>query len=107
MYIHPNQGIQSSGWNALRVGLVAGLGPGLIVGLGYGGLDYLLHYFLRYALWSAKVVPWNYSRFLDYAAERILLHKVGGGYIFVHRLLLDYFASLDTAPTFTERTGQL
>jgi hypothetical protein len=34
-------------------------------------------------------------RFLDYAAERILLRKVGGGYIFVHRLLLEYFALLD------------
>jgi len=31
------------------------------------------------------------------ATERILLRKVGGGYIFIHRLLLDYFASLDNA----------
>jgi hypothetical protein len=31
-------------------------------------------------------------------AYRLLLRKVGGGYIFVHRLLLEYFASLDTAP---------
>ena len=27
-------------------------------------------------------------------AERIFLRKVGGGYIFVHRLLQDYFAEL-------------
>jgi hypothetical protein len=33
--------------------------------------------------------------FLDEAAERLLLRKVGGGYIFVHRLLLEYFASLE------------
>ena len=33
--------------------------------------------------------------FLNSCAERILLRKVGGGYIFVHRLLLEYFASLD------------
>jgi len=39
-------------------------------------------------------IPWNLGRFLDYAAERIFLQKVGGGYIFVHRLLQDYFASL-------------
>jgi hypothetical protein len=38
----------------------------------------------------------NYPPFLDYAAERILLRKAGGGYIFVHRLLLEYFASLET-----------
>jgi len=39
--------------------------------------------------------PLNYARFLDCAAERIFLRKVGGGYIFVHRLLLEYFASLE------------
>src|SRR5258708_1875641 len=30
----------------------------------------------------------------NYAAERILLRKVGGGYIFIHRLLLEYFAGM-------------
>jgi hypothetical protein len=39
--------------------------------------------------------PLNYVRFLDCAAGRIFLRKVGGGYIFVHRLLLEYFASLE------------
>ena len=38
-------------------------------------------------------IPGNYVRFLDYAAERILLRKVGGGYTFIHRMLLDYFAA--------------
>jgi hypothetical protein len=32
--------------------------------------------------------------FLDEAADRLLLRKVGGGYVFVHRLLLDHFADL-------------
>lgn len=32
--------------------------------------------------------------FLDYAAERIFLRKIGGGYIFIHRYLMEYFASL-------------
>ncbi len=36
--------------------------------------------------------PPDYARFLDYATERIFLRKVGGEYIFVHRLLLEYFA---------------
>jgi hypothetical protein len=43
----------------------------------------------------SAVEPLNYVRFLDYAAGRIFLRKVGGGYIFVHRLLLEYFASLE------------
>ncbi len=47
-------------------------------------------------------MPWNYTRFLDDTARRILLRKVGGGYIFVHRLLLEYFASLDSTALFTE-----
>jgi len=29
--------------------------------------------------------PWHYVDFLDYAAERLLLHKVGSGYMFIHR----------------------
>ena len=37
--------------------------------------------------------PWNYDRFLDYAADRTILRKVGG-YIFIHRLLLDHFAKM-------------
>jgi hypothetical protein len=47
-------------------------------------------------LWRNGSIPRNYARFLDYAAERILLRKAGGGYIFIHRLLLDYFSSLGT-----------
>ncbi|MDJ0592593.1 MAG: hypothetical protein QNJ72_21810 [Pleurocapsa sp. MO_226.B13] len=40
-------------------------------------------------------MPWNYARFLDYAAERIFLRKVGGGYIFIHRMLLEHFARME------------
>ncbi len=50
---------------------------------------------LRWYLWHAGYISWNYAGFLDYAAERILLRKVGGGYMFAHRLLLDYFSSLN------------
>ena len=64
-----------------------------------GGRACLRHYILHFLLWRSTSIPWNYSRFLDYAAEHILLRKVGGGYIFVHRLLLEYFASLDTTAT--------
>jgi hypothetical protein len=60
---------------------------------------------LHWLLWRAGSIPWNYRRFLDSAAERLLLRKVGGGYIFVHRLLLEYFASLDTTPQ-SEHTRQ-
>jgi TIR domain/NACHT domain len=63
-----------------------------------GGLTAVVrHYLLRFWLWQAGCTPapWDYVPFLNYATERILLRKVGGGYIFMHRLLLDYFASLE------------
>jgi len=60
-----------------------------------GGLAALRHGILRLLLRRAEVIPRHYVRFLDEAASCILLQKVGGGYSFVHRLLLDYFASLE------------
>jgi hypothetical protein len=38
--------------------------------------------------------PWRYACFLDYAAGLVFLRRVGGGYIFLHRQLQGYFASL-------------
>ncbi|SRR6266487_127945 len=92
----------------LAFGLFLGPAFGLIIGLRSrsGGLICIQHVILRILLWRSGSIPWNYPRFLDYAAERILLRKVGGGYIFVHRLLLDYFASLDSTPTLEEAREQ-
>jgi hypothetical protein len=73
-------------------GLLFGLGFGLVVG---GGAAVIKHYTLRFLLWRQGFIPRDYISFLDYAAERILLRKVGGGYIFVHRMLLEYFADLE------------
>jgi hypothetical protein len=69
---------------------------GLIGGFIYGGLAVLQHKRLIAALQSQDVMPLDYVHFLDYAAERNLLRKVGGGYMFVHALLLDYFAAYHT-----------
>jgi hypothetical protein len=79
----------------LTTGITTLLAVGTLIGLRKGGIACIQHVLLRWHLWRAGVIPWNYPHFLDHAAERILLHKVGGGYIFVHRLLLEYFASLD------------
>jgi hypothetical protein len=75
-------------------GVLVGVGVGGIVALRQGGFACFQHYFVRILLRSAGSMPWNYAKFLDYAVEHTLLRKVGGGYIFVHRLLLDYFFSL-------------
>jgi hypothetical protein len=85
--------------NRLLVGAGTGLvfGPiaGLVAGLFLGWAACVQHLVLRLLLWRSGMMPLNMIPFLDYAAERILLRKVGGGYIFVHRLLLEYFAGLE------------
>jgi hypothetical protein len=60
-----------------------------------GGFATVQHLMLRIQLWISRCTPWRYPRFLDYAHERILLRKVGGSYMFVHKLLLEYFANLE------------
>jgi hypothetical protein len=67
---------------------------GLIGWLLGGGYTSLRHFILRVVLYGKKYSPWNYARFLDYATERLFLQKVGGGYIFVHRMLLEHFAEM-------------
>jgi hypothetical protein len=74
--------------------LVLGLGLGLGAALGYGGYAVLSHAALRFVLWRHNMMPLHYTRFLDYCAAVILLRKIGGGYQFMHRTLLDYFATL-------------
>ena len=113
----PNQGIKLSRKNSLAtffvsssaagllVGLLFGLGgliigfsvgliAGSIVGLNRGGSAVIKHYALRLILWLNGYTPFKFIKFLDQCAKLILLKKVGGGYIFIHRMLLDYFADI-------------
>ena len=88
------------GWTILGTGfaIVFGAVFSLQFVTTYGGIAWIEHYLLRWYFWRAGGLPARCIPFLDYAAERILLRKVGGGYMFSHRLLLDYFASLDSSP---------
>jgi hypothetical protein len=110
----PNQGIKLSLKNSLAVllvtwlvfgligdlilgmngGLILGLILGLIAGANRGGSAVIKHYALRLILWLSGYTPFNYVRYLDQCAKLIFMKKVGGGYIFIHRMLLDYFADL-------------
>jgi DNA polymerase III delta prime subunit len=117
-----NQGIVSSLKNMVRFGIPFGLWAGVFLGiqamtdddycsccykppvyfwflmsvlmgpLMLGGIVVLPHYTLRLLLFLKRYTPWNYVRFLDYATRLILLRKVGGGYVFIHRLLLEHLA---------------
>lgn len=61
-------------------------------GLSFGFLAWLQHWRLRSILHDRGDFPDDATAFLNLAAERNLLRKVGGGYTFVHALLLDYFS---------------
>ncbi len=117
---YPNQGIHVSARNAITVGLTTGPLFGLIVGiiwwlrrgvemgvlygftalwviglgaaLIYGGFPVVQHLLLRTLLNRSGKTPRKLAQFLDFCAERLLLRKVGGGYIFIHRFLQEYFA---------------
>lgn len=88
-------GVASAGLGTV---LIAGLFWGIIAALWYGALDLIKHFALRVMLALAGCTPWNYARFLDYAADRAFLQKVGGGYVFANRLLQEYFANVHIAP---------
>ncbi|MHC4740760.1 MAG: NACHT domain-containing protein [Planctomycetota bacterium] len=59
-----------------------------------GGVDVLKHYILRSILCLTRQNPGRYVRLLNYARRLNFLQKVGGGYIFIHRLLLEHFAAM-------------
>ena len=118
---NPNEGIIRSARNGVIFGLIFGsvfglgigiiaslisnsvfglasalgifLSSGLVFGLLSGGTAVVQHSALRLGLAWKNYAPLKYVQFLDYATERILLRRVGGGYIFAHRMLLEYFAN--------------
>ncbi|MBA2396824.1 MAG: NACHT domain-containing protein [Ktedonobacteraceae bacterium] len=60
----------------------------------HGGSAWIEHYVLRRYLWRAGSMPANYVRFLNSASEYALIRKVGGGYMFTHRLVQEHFARM-------------
>ncbi|MEM7590192.1 MAG: NACHT domain-containing protein [Cyanobacteria bacterium P01_A01_bin.83] len=52
------------------------------------------HLCLRISLLLTRKIPFNYTNFLDYATKNIFMYKVGGGYIFIHRMLMEHFANM-------------
>ena len=75
----------------------------MIVFMGGGGA-FFQHVSLRITLYlshqkpndtQSRCIPWNYARFLSYAADRKLLQQTGGAYRFIHRSLLEHFAGME------------
>lgn len=125
--MQPNQGIYLTGKNALKMmligglisgliyelifkpigGLIGGLTSGLMIGLLAGGLTVIEHYTLRYLLSQAGILPYPFRddrlvAYLDDMHERLLLRRVDSGWHFVHRPLMEHFASLANKRTESE-----
>jgi len=87
--------VSLTGLEELSEGSTYGVVSAWLLFLWYGGLDVIQHFLVRFLLWRAGCLPWRLAPFLDYAAEELhFLQKVGGGYIFVHRYLLEHFAAM-------------
>lgn len=71
---------------------VLGLLVGPALALRYGCMTWIQHFVLRFMLYRNGSMPWRSIRFLNYAVDRLFLRRVGGDYMFIHRLLLEYFA---------------
>jgi eukaryotic-like serine/threonine-protein kinase len=67
---------------------------GSIAGLGYGGLDVIQHYTLRVVMRFEGYIPSQFVLFLEHAVGLVFMQRAGGGFIFVHRSLLEHFAHL-------------
>jgi hypothetical protein len=108
-------GDRAARWRALGLSLLGGLllgvllslrlsdGRGLAVGLligaaaGYAaaGRTLVSYWTVRLLLARAGLVPLRLMRFLGLAEAAMIVNRVGGGYIYHHRLLLEYFAGLE------------
>ena len=80
---------------ALVQAMAFGVSAGIIASVFFGGMACCQHCLLRLLLIYNRNIPRHYVEFLDYSVERIFLRKIGGGYIFVHKLILEYFAELE------------
>jgi len=85
------------GLMALPALINLGLISGLIGGLLCGGSFVLKHLVLRLFLWAKGSAPLQYVAFLEQAKQMLFLRQVGGGYQFLHPMLLEYFVSLEEA----------
>jgi hypothetical protein len=83
----------------MLVGVPAALMLFATFAISYGFNTIIRHYVLRFLLARAGILPYPFRDgrligFLDAMHDRILLRRVGGGWIFAHRFLHDYFMEL-------------
>ncbi|MCB9422803.1 MAG: NACHT domain-containing protein [Ardenticatenaceae bacterium] len=80
-------------WQNFRLGLVAGILSTVSIFFMFGGGNVANHFYLRLLLWLTKDLSWDLVSFLEFSVNRVFLHRVGGGYLFTHQTLQNYFAA--------------
>lgn len=81
-----------TGYPKLAFALYAGTFESLVLFMLYGGVAVLFHLAVRGCLAIRTPLSFSLVPFLDDCVRRGLLRRVGGGYMFLHRTLLDHFA---------------
>ena len=74
---------------------VIGIYNGLFIGLIVGGFASIQHFTLRIIFFLKSYSPWNYASFLKKSQDHLFMQRVGGGYIFIHRMLMEHFANME------------
>ncbi|EDX74163.1 caspase domain protein [Coleofasciculus chthonoplastes PCC 7420] len=75
--------------------ILSGIVLGLFWGLTQAGTACIQHFTLRVILVCNGSIPWNYTRFLNYATKRMFLQRIGGRYKFSHKFLQEHFAKME------------
>ena len=90
--------------DGLTDNLIGGFVAGIVFGLVFGLGNLISHYMIRYFLAKDGLLPFPWSSlrkknrdreliaYLDSMTDRWLLRRVGNGWVFRHRYLLEYFA---------------
>ncbi|HEY9704873.1 MAG TPA: hypothetical protein V6C58_20700, partial [Allocoleopsis sp.] len=63
-------------------------------GLWFYGLKLIKKFSLHFVLWINGYIPWNYTRFLNYATTKLFLQKIDHKYRFIHIILQEHFADI-------------
>ncbi|MFK7802345.1 MAG: NACHT domain-containing protein [Anaerolineae bacterium] len=62
----------------------------------YGGMTWVQHQVVKFLLARQNKLPFKLTDWLEQMASAGLLRQVGGGYIFIHRSLLEFFADSES-----------
>lgn len=78
---------------SIPLSLLIGIGAGLLISATTRpGRIAVRHATIRFLLYLAGHLPWNIASFLDHTRRLILMRQIGGGYMFIHRYLLEFLA---------------